>query len=134
MTEAPDYEAILVDDPAPQVHRITLNRPEKRNPLNDTLRGEIFAELARVDRDDEIRVTILRGAGKCFSAGYDLGGGQPSPNSPLPAVRNGLRKYMAPPFSIQPSKIVLALPFCECLSPRPVEQPEWRHCLCLLCL
>lgn len=68
-----DFETILVDDPAPQVRRITLNRPKKRNALNNPLRGELLAALQQIDRDDEVRVTILRGAGKCFSAGYDLG-------------------------------------------------------------
>ena len=68
-----EFKTILVDEPAPRVRRITLNRPEKRNALNNTLRGEILAALQRFDRDDDVRVTILRGAGKCFSAGYDLG-------------------------------------------------------------
>ena len=67
------YELILVDDPAPAVRRITLNRPEKRNALNNALRGEIFAALEAADRDRDVRVSIVRGAGKCFSAGYDLG-------------------------------------------------------------
>ena len=69
------YEFILTDDPAPQVRRITLNRPEKRNALNHGLRGEIIAALQAADEDAEVRVMIVRGAGSCFSAGYDLGGG-----------------------------------------------------------
>jgi enoyl-CoA hydratase len=69
------YSVILVDDPAPGVRRITLNRPEKRNALFHTLRGEILAALREADQDDSVRVSIVRGAGKCFSAGYDLGGG-----------------------------------------------------------
>ena len=64
---------VLVDEPAPQVRRLTLNRPAKRNALNNPLRTEIFARLEEADGDREVRVTILRGAGKCFSAGYDLG-------------------------------------------------------------
>ena len=63
---------VLVDRPAEFVQRLTLNRPEKRNALNNTLRGELFAALQAGDEDPEVRVTILRGAGKCFSAGYDL--------------------------------------------------------------
>ncbi len=68
-------DVVLTDDPAPQVRRITLNRPEKRNALNHALRGGIVAALEAADQDPEIRVMIVRGAGKCFSAGYDLGGG-----------------------------------------------------------
>jgi enoyl-CoA hydratase len=68
-----DYSFLLVDDPAEHVRRVTLNRPDKRNALNNALRGEIFDALHAADRDPAVRVSILRGAGKCFSAGYDLG-------------------------------------------------------------
>ncbi len=64
---------ILTDDPRPHVRRITLNRPEKRNALSNPLRGELFAALDAADADPSVRVTVLRGAGPCFSAGYDLG-------------------------------------------------------------
>lgn len=69
MTDAP---LILLDTPKPGIHRITLNRPAKRNALSNELRAALFAALEAVDRDPELRVTILRGAGPCFSAGYDL--------------------------------------------------------------
>lgn len=70
-----DYTVILVEDPAPGVRRITMNRPEKRNALFHPLRGELLAALRQADTDESVRVSIVRGAGKCFSAGYDLGGG-----------------------------------------------------------
>jgi enoyl-CoA hydratase len=66
------YQHLLVDDPAPGVRRLTMNRPEKRNALNNRLRGELFDALEGADRDEAVRVTIVRGAGPCFSAGYDL--------------------------------------------------------------
>ncbi|MBL6854540.1 MAG: enoyl-CoA hydratase/isomerase family protein [Alphaproteobacteria bacterium] len=65
---------VLIDNPAPFVRRLTLNRPHKRNALSNALRGELFAALDAADRDDDVRATILRGAGSCFSAGYDLSG------------------------------------------------------------
>ncbi len=65
-------KVLLSDDPSPGVRRLTMNRPEKRNALNNELRGTIFAALEAADRDPAVRVTILRGAGPCFSAGYDL--------------------------------------------------------------
>src|SRR6266850_4463896 len=68
-------DVVLVDDPAPQVRRITLNRPEKRNALNHALRGGIISALQAADADPSVRVMIVRGAGKCFSSGYELGGG-----------------------------------------------------------
>ena len=57
------YEFLLIDDPAPRVRRVTLNRPEKRNAMNATLRREILEALREIDRDDEVGVTIVRGAG-----------------------------------------------------------------------
>src|SRR4051812_1142714 len=68
-----DYELILVDEPAGHVRRITLNRPEKRNAISTPLRTELLDALRAHDHDADVRVTIVRGAGKCFSSGYDLG-------------------------------------------------------------
>jgi len=68
-----DYTVLLVDTPAPHVRRITLNRPEKRNALNHDLRAQVLHALRAADADPEVRVMIVRGAGSCFSAGYDLG-------------------------------------------------------------
>lgn len=67
-----DLVHLLVDAPLPGVRRITLNRPEKRNAMNNALRAELFATLEAHDRDPEVRVTILRGAGPAFCSGYDL--------------------------------------------------------------
>jgi len=67
-----EYRKIILDHPLPRVQRITLNRPEKRNPLSNELRTEMFHALEQGDQNPEIRVTIIRGAGSCFSAGYDL--------------------------------------------------------------
>ena len=66
---------VLTDEPAPGVRRVTLNRPAKRNALNHALRGALLAALEAADAADDVRVMIVRGAGPCFSAGYDLGGG-----------------------------------------------------------
>jgi len=71
----PGESLVIVDEPAPGIRRITLNRPEKRNALNHKLRGDLIDALEAADLDDSVRVSIVRGAGKCFSAGYDLGGG-----------------------------------------------------------
>ena len=64
---------IEIDDPAPGVRRFTLNRPEKRNAMDNALRGALLEGLREADGDDDVRVSVLRGAGKCFSSGYDLG-------------------------------------------------------------
>jgi enoyl-CoA hydratase len=68
------YETIALDRPLDGVARITLNRPDKRNAISTPMRTELADALAAHDHDDDVRVTIIRGAGSCFSAGYDLGG------------------------------------------------------------
>ena len=78
-----DYTVILVDDPAPHVRRITLNRPEKRNALNHALRGQLLDALTRGDADPDVKVQIVRGAGPSFSAGYDLAGGNEGQSLPF---------------------------------------------------
>jgi len=72
---------VLADDPRPHVRRLTLNRPEKRNPLSNRLRAELFDGLRAADQDPDVRVIVVRGAGPSFSAGYDLA---PEPGQPLP--------------------------------------------------
>ena len=67
-------QTILVDHPSVGVARITLNRPDKRNAISTPMRAELLAALEAHDLDPEVRVSIIRGAGACFSAGYDLGG------------------------------------------------------------
>ncbi|MGI9430593.1 MAG: enoyl-CoA hydratase-related protein [Myxococcota bacterium] len=82
-SSAADYTVVLVDDPAPQVRRITMNRPEKRNALNHALRGQVIHALQQGDADPEVHVMIVRGAGPSFSAGYDLGGGNEGQDYPF---------------------------------------------------
>jgi enoyl-CoA hydratase len=72
---------VLVDRPADHVQRVTLNRAAKRNALSNALRAELFGALRAGDDDPEVRVMIVRGAGPCFSAGYDLA---QDPDEPLP--------------------------------------------------
>ncbi|MCH9838264.1 enoyl-CoA hydratase/isomerase family protein [bacterium] len=65
-------EVVLIDEPTEHVRRLTLNRPSKRNALSHNLRSALFDALRTADRDPTVRVVVIRGAGSCFSAGYDL--------------------------------------------------------------
>ncbi len=67
----PDYEKILysVDD---SIARITLNRPDKRNALDDEIVREVKDGLRRAAADDSARVVLITGAGKDFCSGADL--------------------------------------------------------------
>ena len=65
------YSQILSETKGAVAH-ITLNRPEKRNALGDTLVRELLSALTEADADDAIKVVVLRGAGSDFCAGADL--------------------------------------------------------------
>lgn len=51
---------------------ITLNRPDRLNAITAEMGEEIAAAVAEANRDDAVRVILLEGAGRAFSAGYDL--------------------------------------------------------------
>jgi methylglutaconyl-CoA hydratase len=59
-------------DVADRVATLTLNRPEKRNALDDATIADLKAHLARAEADDDVRVVVLRGAGSDFCSGGDL--------------------------------------------------------------
>lgn len=51
---------------------ITLNRPDKRNALNDALVNDLKAALREADEDETLRAIVIKGAGKDFCSGADL--------------------------------------------------------------
>jgi enoyl-CoA hydratase/carnithine racemase len=55
------------------VRHVVLNRPEKRNAMNQALLLELRAELAAAAADGSVHCVLLRGEGPVFSAGVDLG-------------------------------------------------------------
>jgi len=69
----PDFENIIY---AVQngCARITLNRPEKLNALSLELQAELAEALWEADNDRSVHCAIIKGAGRAFSAGYDLTG------------------------------------------------------------
>mgnify|MGYP000846862984 FL=1 len=77
---AVSYSEILYDVQG-GVAQITLNRPERRNPIGASTVGELLHALHRAKHDPAVKVVVLTGAGKVFSAGGDLsqmgGGGNP---------------------------------------------------------
>jgi enoyl-CoA hydratase/carnithine racemase len=60
---------LRVDAPAPHVTRITIDNPEKRNALDHDILDALAATLPELDA----RCLLITGAGKVFSAGYDIG-------------------------------------------------------------
>jgi enoyl-CoA hydratase len=83
-------ESVVVDAPHPAVARITLNRPDRLNAINNDLLDGFYQALDQVDADRDIRCVVLTGAGRGFCAGADLKGIGQAPGAedlgPVPAA------------------------------------------------
>lgn len=66
------YATIAYDTTGAPIARLTLNRPDKRNPISPLTVGELVHALGRAGDDSAIHVIVLTGAGSVFSAGGDL--------------------------------------------------------------
>jgi enoyl-CoA hydratase len=64
-------ESVLFERRGPAAW-ITLNRPEKLNAMNGEVVRELRHRLHDVGKDDDVKVVVLTGAGRAFSAGYDI--------------------------------------------------------------
>lgn len=67
------YRHLLLDRPHPRVLRITLNRPDRLNAIDQPTHAEIAEIWRDIDGDPEVSAVIVTGAGRAFSAGGDLG-------------------------------------------------------------
>ncbi|MEA1961609.1 MAG: enoyl-CoA hydratase-related protein [Bacillota bacterium] len=65
------YEVILIEKNQ-GIGTITLNRPEQLNTFNVPLATELNQALLEMDADNDIRVIVIKGAGKGFCAGIDV--------------------------------------------------------------
>ncbi len=80
-----------------RVARITLNRPEKLNAISRQLQRELIEALTEAERDDAVHVALISGAGRAFSAGYDLVGGSGAAAEQASAIsrdRDGLEELL----------------------------------------
>jgi methylglutaconyl-CoA hydratase len=64
--------AVQVSIPSPGVAQVMMDRPAVFNAFDESMIGELDAAFARLVDDDEVRVIVLAGSGKHFSAGADL--------------------------------------------------------------
>ena len=87
-----DFETILYEKEGGKA-RITLNRPEKLNALSLRLQRELNTALWEADNDRDVHVIILRGAGRAFSAGYDLTPMQSPPATPKREAADADERY-----------------------------------------
>lgn len=66
-----DYQTIL-SETRDSVCLLTMNTPQNLNALSDVTITELHSELDRLEKDDNVRVVIVTGAGKAFVAGADI--------------------------------------------------------------
>ena len=66
-----EYENIIFEK-KDGIGYVTVNRPEVLNALNDSVIEELDSVFRAIDRDDEVRVVIITGAGRAFVAGADI--------------------------------------------------------------
>jgi len=84
------FELIRYETDGP-IAIVTLDRPEKLNAINAKMIGELNQALDRAEADPAVRVIVLRGEGKAFSAGFDLGGGESKCEDRIEALRANLQ-------------------------------------------
>jgi len=67
-----EYETVALNEPAPGVVVVTLNRPDRYNAMTNTMFGELERLALDLDHEHDCRVVVLTGAGRAFCSGYDL--------------------------------------------------------------
>ncbi len=87
---------------------VTLNRPEALNTLTATMLDELLGLFTALENDREVRVVVLRGAGRAFCAGLDLKDFLPRLENPEPTELLGFQRRL--------SRLILAMRRC----PQPV--------------
>ncbi len=73
-------DTLLVDIDG-SIATVTLNRPDRLNAFNTELKASMRSAVGRLNDNDDVRVIILKGAGRCFSAGADISGEMAEPVS-----------------------------------------------------
>ncbi len=88
-------EPLVLAERRGSVALLTLNRPEKLNAINEPMIGALDAALDAAEADESVRAIVVAGAGRAFSAGFDLdlglGGGKPDPAAVRRALENDFR-------------------------------------------
>jgi enoyl-CoA hydratase/carnithine racemase len=96
-------EAVVLYEERDTLAIVTLNRPEKLNTLNETVIQGLADAIDAATASRDVRAIVLRGAGRAFTAGYDLNPREriartPLYDAPAPDARPGawdpVRDYM----------------------------------------
>ena len=115
MTVKKNYQTILYKREGP-VAVLTLDRPDKLNAINGAMIDELNHALDLAEKDDHVRAIVLNGAGRAFSAGFDLNVGGDEANADLEFWRNELRRDFD-----------IIMRFWDC--PKPTIAAVHKYCL-----
>ncbi len=109
------FDTIFYETDGP-LATVTLNRPDKLNAINAAMVAELDAALDQAEADDEIKAIILAGAGRAFSAGFDLDMDADEAETDIGA----LRRELTDDFNI-------IMRFWDC--PKPTIAAVHKYCL-----
>lgn len=91
-------EPLVLSERRGAVALLTLNRPDKLNAINEPMIRSLDAALDAAEADDSVRAIVVAGAGRAFSAGFDLGAdmgeGRPDPADVRRALEDDFRLIM----------------------------------------
>jgi methylglutaconyl-CoA hydratase len=94
-------QTILCVRGARGVATVTLNRPERGNAMNPALIDDLGAAMQELGADESVRIIVLRGAGKHFCAGADVGGrGEGEPRFTLATMLETIEKTPKPTIAV----------------------------------
>jgi enoyl-CoA hydratase len=91
--------ALILSEQREGIAVLTLNRPDKLNAINKAMIEQLGAALDAAEADAGVRVIVLNGAGRAFSAGFDLdmevgGSGKPDPQDVRASLHNDFQIIM----------------------------------------
>ncbi|MBW2386653.1 MAG: enoyl-CoA hydratase/isomerase family protein [Deltaproteobacteria bacterium] len=109
------FETIRYETHGPVVS-VILNRPKKLNAINALMVRELGEALDRAEADQAIRVIVLSGEGKAFSAGFDLDMCEDESDDPVGFLQSELRKDFD-----------IIMRFWDC--PKPTVAAVHKYCL-----
>ena len=92
------FETLVVSQRANGVALVTMSRPAVFNAFDEKMIGDLDNAFARLEADPAVRVIILAGEGKHFSAGADLQWMQRASDSGIIELQQAVRRYRAQMF------------------------------------
>ena len=87
MSDKPESEPVLLSEDADGIRTLTLNRPQRKNAINDELWAALREAFLAAGKDQSVRALVLTGAGGAFCSGADISEGQIRSGHPMYLMR-----------------------------------------------